>query len=130
MRMCRIEFPKVARNSKLLAGADLRGADLRGANLTGAYLRDAYLRGADLRGTYLTGANLRDADLDFSTWPLHCGSFGAKADDRLLLQLCAHVARLNPKYLTSRGKKLFNEITEIEDFKNWFCEFRNDIVKM
>ena len=30
------------------------------------------------------GANLRGADLDFSCWPLWCGSLRAKADDRTL----------------------------------------------
>ena len=58
--------------------AYLRGANLSGADLSGAYLRGAYLRGADLSGANLRGADLRGADLDFSCWPLWCGSLAVK----------------------------------------------------
>ena len=89
-----------------LRGAHLSCTNLRGANLTGANLRGANLRDADLRNADLTGANLRDADLrdtnlsctnlrdatiDFSCWPLHCGSLRAKIDNRLEAQLLYHV---------------------------------------
>ena len=59
--------------------ADLHGADLQDADLRGAYLREAYLQ---------------DADLDFSCWPLWCGSKGIKVDLRIVYQLLAHVACL------------------------------------
>jgi len=80
-----------------LRGADLRGADLRGAYLSDAYLSDANLRGADLRGADLRGADLRCADLrganiDFSSYPLWCGSLGAKLDQRRIIQLLYHAA--------------------------------------
>ena len=39
----------------------------------------------------LRGANLRGADLDFSCWPLCCGSLEAKTDDRINKQLLYHV---------------------------------------
>ena len=42
----------------------------------------------------LQGADLRDADLDFSCWPLWCGSKGIKVDLRIVYQLLAHVACL------------------------------------
>lgn len=61
--------------------ADLYGADLSGADLSGANLRGADLYGADLRG----------ADLDFSCWPLWCGSLHVKIDDRIAHQLIYHV---------------------------------------
>ena len=61
--------------------ANLRDADLSDANLYGANLRGADLRGADLRG----------ADLDFSCWPLWCGSLHVKIDDRIAHQLIYHV---------------------------------------
>ena len=87
-----------------LQGADLQDADLRGAYLQGAYLQradlqDAYLRGADLRGAYLRGADLRgadlqDADLDFSAWPLRCGSMFVKCSRNLAVQLAGHIAAL------------------------------------
>ena len=103
-----------------LRGADLKGADLQDADLRGAYLQDADLRGAylreaylqdadlrdadlkgadlqdaDLRGAYLKGADLRGADLDFSCWPLWCGSRGVIVDLRIVYQLLAHVACLD-----------------------------------
>ena len=86
--------------------ADLRCAGLRGADLRGADLRDAYLRCADLQGANLQGANLQGADLrcadlrgadmhgadlDYSCFPLWCGSEGIKIDRRLFLQLLAHI---------------------------------------
>ena len=60
--------------------ADLSGADLSGADLSGADLRDADLRDADLS----------DANIDFSCWPLWCGSENPKIDERIARQLLAH----------------------------------------
>ena len=89
-----------------LDGADLRGANLRDADLSGANLDDANLRGANLRDADLSGANLygadlsganlddanlRGANLDFSCWPLWCGSLHVKIDDRIAHQLIYHV---------------------------------------
>lgn len=80
--------------------ADLRGADLSGANLFGANLF-----GADLRGAYLSGANLFGAYLDYSCWPLWCGSLDVKVDARIARQLAYHFCRLDcddPEYLEAR----------------------------
>ena len=88
-----------------LQGADLRGADLQGANLRGADLRGADLQGANLRGADLQGADLRDADLDFSAWPLWCGSQDAIVDARIASQLAAHFCVLvcdDPAYQAAR----------------------------
>ena len=79
-----------------LQGADLQAADLRWADLQGADLRWADLQGADLRGADLQGADLRDAnlegaDLDYSCFPLWCGSKDVILDRRLFLQLVAHI---------------------------------------
>ena len=84
-----------------LRDANLRDADLRGANLRDANLRSADLRGADLRGAdlgsanlsdaNLSGANLRGANLDFSCWPLWCGSKNVKLDPTQIDQLCLHL---------------------------------------
>jgi Pentapeptide repeats (8 copies) len=84
-----------------LRGADLRGADLRDADLRGADLRDAdlryaNLRGVDLRYANLRGADLRGADLDYSCWPLWCGSKGVILDDRQIDQLCLHLVWVLP----------------------------------
>ena len=93
-----------------LTGADLRDADLTGANLhgadlTGAVLTGANLRGADMRGADLRGANLTGANLDFSCWPLWCGSNGVKVDARIAAQLAAHFCALDcddPAYKAAR----------------------------
>ena len=81
-------------------------ANLQGANLQGAYLRGADLQGANLWGADLWDADLRDADLrradiDFSCWPLWCGSKSITVDLRIVYQLLAHVACLHcdePEY--------------------------------
>ena len=78
-----------------LVGANLVDADLRGANLVDADLRGADLVDADLRGADLGGANLGGADLDFSVFPLWCGSFEFKADLRLAAQLAYHFCRID-----------------------------------
>ena len=87
-------------NGANLRDAYLYGANLRDANLYGAYLYGANLRGADLYGANLYGANLRGADLyganlyganlDYSAWPLWCGSLKAQIDDRIAKQLLYH----------------------------------------
>ena len=77
-----------------LRGANLSDADLRGANLRGADLRGANLSDADLRGANLRGADLRGADLDYSCYPLWCGSLHLKADKRLACQLTYHLCSM------------------------------------
>ena len=72
-----------------LSGANLSDADLRGANLSGANLSDADLRGANLRR-----ADLRRANLDYSCYPLWCGSLHLKADKRLACQLAYHLCSM------------------------------------
>jgi len=84
----------------------------RRADLCGADLRRADLRGADL-----CQADLREADLDFSCWPLWCGTMKVKIGDRLFYQLIAHVRSVDIsqckdpdikrayKYLTKLAKK-------------------------
>lgn len=80
-------------------------ADLSGADLSGANLRRADLRSADLRG----------ADLDFSCWPLWCGSLAVKVCKRIAVQLAYHFCRLDcddPEYIAARNAIL--------DFANQF----------
>ena len=94
-----------------LNGADLRGADLswanlRGADLNGADLREADLSGANLRKADLRGADLRWADIDFSCWPLWCGSKSVKVDAKIARQLAAHFCVLDcddPEYQVVRN---------------------------
>ena len=82
-----------------LSDADLRGANLRRADLSGANLRRADLSGANLSDADLRGANLRRADLsganlDYSCYPLWCGSLHLKADKRLACQLAYHLCSM------------------------------------
>ncbi len=79
-----------------LVGAHLREADLRGANLVGA----------DLWGASLWGADLVGANLDYSCWPLWCGSLDVKVDIRIAAQLAYHFCRLvcdDPAYIQARN---------------------------
>lgn len=77
-----------------LHGADLRGANLQAANLHGANLQRADLQRANFRGANLRGANLRGANIDYSCWPLWCGSLGVKVDRRIFCQLAYHLCRV------------------------------------
>ena len=76
-------------------------ADLDGANLSGANLSSANLSSADLRG----------ANLDYSCWPLWCGSLNTKGDERLVIQLLYHTMRLaqNSDISDELRKALFSE---------------------
>ena len=54
----------------------------------------ANLRYADLHHANLNDANLRGADIDFSCWPLWCGSFDVIVDRRIAAQLAYHFCRV------------------------------------
>ena len=95
--------------------ADLQGADLRRADLRWADLRRANLRGANLRGADLRRADLREADIDYSCWPIWCGSLDVRVDKRIAVQLAYHFCRLDcddPEYLAMREA--------LKDFANQF----------
>jgi hypothetical protein len=86
-------------------GADLRDADLQSADLKDADLQGANFRWADLQDADLAGADLRGANIDFSAWPLWCGSFDVRVDRRIATQIAYHFCRLNcddPEYLAAR----------------------------
>lgn len=58
---------------------------------------------ANLSSADLCSADLSGADLDYSCWPLWCGSKGVKVDNRLVFQLAAHICVLDcetPEYKT------------------------------
>ena len=94
--------------------------DLRRANLSDANLRGANLRGADLRG-----ADLRGADLDYSCYPLWCGSLHLKADKRLACQLAYHLCSMqcdDADYIKMRNSILgfanqFHRVDECGELK-------------
>ena len=98
-----------------LRGADLQGANLQGANLQGANLQGANLQGANLQGANLRWADLRGADIDYSCWPIWCGSLDVRVDKRIAVQLAYHFCRLDcddPEYLAMREA--------LKDFANQF----------
>jgi uncharacterized protein YjbI with pentapeptide repeats len=110
-----------------LKGANLGRADLKGANLWGADLRGADLRGADLRGADLREADLRGANSDFSSFPLWCGSFNMKVDDRLIWQLICHITRLD---ISGCGKEAQKAVFSLSRWRNKFCKYRGDVGKI
>lgn len=76
-------------------GADMHNVDMHKANI----------RGADMRG----------ADVDYSCWPLWCGSFDVRVDKRIAAQLAYHFCRLDcddADYIKARNA--------IIDFANQF----------
>jgi hypothetical protein len=85
--------------------ADLRYANLSSANLSSADLSYADLRSADLSGSDLSGSDLSGSNIDFSAWPLWCGSKNVKVDARIAAQLAAHFCVLDcddPDYQKAR----------------------------
>ena len=63
----------------------------------------------------LQGANLRKANIDYSCWPIWCGSLDVKVDKRIAVQLAYHFCRLDcddPEYLAMREA--------MKDFANQF----------
>ena len=92
-----------------LTVANLTGADLTGADLTGANLTGAYMGGARMTKARMTGADLTGAIIDYSCWPLWCGSLDVKVDKRIAVQLMYHACALNcddPEYQEARAKVL------------------------
>ena len=73
---------------------DFSCANLRGANLSDAELSGADLRGADLSDANLRGANLSGANIDYTSWPIWCGSKHVKVDKKIAMQLAAHFCTL------------------------------------
>jgi len=100
-----------------LQHANLQDANLRYADLRYANLRYADLRNVDLRNVNLRYADLQNANLDFSCFPLWCGSFGIIDDGRLIKQLLGHIARI-----TTTDKKLAKWIKKIpKEYVNDLC---------
>jgi len=68
----------------------------------------------------LQGADLQGADLDFSCFPLWCGSFGIKDDGRLFKQLLSHLARFDKTTLPKDMQKFIDKIPK--KYKNDICK--------
>lgn len=78
--------------------------------------------GADLYGTNLRWADLRGANVDASCFPLWCGSFDIKCDDRLPIQLLYHIFRLD-----SPVSKALRKIPELVKMANEFHRINGDV---
>ncbi len=73
-----------------------------------ADLSAADLRGTNQRESDLSAVNLRGTNLDYSVWPLWCGSLDVKIDKRIFCQLLYHALRA--------GKSVEDE--EVQAFLN------------
>jgi hypothetical protein len=89
-----------------LVRANLEEANLERANLKRANLEEANLVRTNLKRANLERANLVRANIDFSVWPLWCGSQNVKVDARIAAQLAAHFCMLDcddPAYQAARA---------------------------
>ena len=109
--------------------ADLSYTDLSFANLRWTDLSNADLSNANLSNANLSGTDLSNANLDFSCWPLWCGSRDVKADDRLVAQLLFHVTRLNVTQCSGGVREAMEHIRTMA-VSDLFCEYRTDIKKI
>ena len=91
-----------------LRSANLSGAELKYANLSGANLRSANLSGAELKYANLKGVDLSGANLDYSSWPLWCGSLSVKIDKRIFCQLLYHTLRAGQSVEDEEVQALLN----------------------
>ena len=60
-----------------------------------ADLARANLARADLTGADLDGADLTRANIDYSAWPIWCGTYNVKVDKNIAAQLAMHFCWLN-----------------------------------
>jgi hypothetical protein len=89
-----------------LQGSFLQGSNLHYANLRYADLRGANLRHSDLHGADMQGANMQGANIDFSAWPMWCGSKNVTVDVKIARQLAAHFCAVicdDPEYSEARA---------------------------
>ena len=77
----------------------------------------------------LSNSDLSNAKLDFSCWPLWCGSRDVKADDRLVAQLLFHVTRLDVTQCSGGVREAMGNIRTMA-VSDLFCEYRNGIEKI
>lgn len=100
-----------------LGYANLRGANLKCTKLEGADLRYAILDEANLVCAEMRGADMRDANIDYSAWPLWCGSLKANVDDRIAIQLLYHTLSVvqHSPYVSDNVKRtlLTSEVVEV-----------------
>ena len=111
----------------IFLNSDFTRADLRGGKFKQSHFNNAYLNKAILNGAGFQGADFDGVKLDFAAWPLECGSFQVKADDRLVCQLIAHLTRLDLQNCTPRVRDM---VENIRPWANEFCRYRDDVLEV
>jgi len=109
-----------------LSGGEFTSADFRNSRLSRTDFRGANLWDAEFHGANMHGMDIRGAGIDFTSWPLWCGSVGVIVDEKQARQILAHAFNATkafwPGGLTDEQKgwlNLFHRISEGE-----FPEFR------
>jgi hypothetical protein len=87
------DFQKADLREANFQKANLWGADFQKANLWEANFQKADLREANFQKANLWEADFQEADIDYSCWPLWCGSFDVKIDKRIAAQFACHFCR-------------------------------------
>ena len=70
--------------------ANMQCADMQYANMQCANMQRTDMRHADMRSAKMQRTDMRGANIDYSAWPLCCGSLKAYVDDRIAIQLLYH----------------------------------------
>lgn len=70
--------------------ANMLHADMQYVNIQCAKMQHADMRHADMRSAEMQRTDMRGANIDYSAWPLCCGSLKAYVDDRIAIQLLYH----------------------------------------
>lgn len=107
--MDRVKLNKILENHKKWINSEEGGER---ADLSYANLRVANLRGADLRV-----ANMKGTNIDYSAFPLWCGSLFAHFDDRQLAQIAYHLVKAGLQS-NNASADTKSELVKLVDFAN------------
>jgi uncharacterized protein YjbI with pentapeptide repeats len=77
--------------------------DMDNCYLKNSIFRECNIKMVNLLRTDLTNADFSTSNIDYSSFPLWCGSFNVILDDKQKQQLLYHLLRIAPEY---RSKKL------------------------
>ena len=89
------KLPLEGEADSFLEFVEINKDKLSGGLLIGADLRDAILYRTNLTCANLTGADLTGAKIDFSAWPLWCGTQNVKVDKKIAAQIATHFCWLD-----------------------------------
>lgn len=97
------------------------------ANFEDASIASTGFRCCDTVGISLDGTELVEGTaLDFSSFPLWCGSLHAKPDDRLVSQLLFHITSFNRRNMSNDMKNLLKQLDEM-GVHLLFQQYRDDL---